>query len=100
MHAMLGECPTMLYLPSPISPATPADAYLVGLSPDSDNPGYINASYVDVSGCLRARLKTVAEGGAKGEELRVGHRVRLSVPRTPAEPTDLLTHFQLSLLWL
>lgn len=28
----------------------PADAYLVELSPDSSNPGYISASYVDVSG--------------------------------------------------
>ena len=45
----------------PISPATPADTYLVGLSPDSDNPGYINASYVDVSGWLG--LRVVAEGG-------------------------------------
>lgn len=57
-HTMVVECPSNV----PVSPTTLADAYLVELSPDSDNPGYINASYVDVSGCLKAGLRVVSEG--------------------------------------
>ena len=38
---------------------SPADAFLVELSPDSANPGYINASYVDVSAEWRSSIGRV-----------------------------------------